>query len=63
MSKVEFNADQWKSVLLDNWSDCSIITLVGATGASGIVANIVVTRQEIDNQTSIEDYAEAQKQR
>lgn len=39
-----------------------MITLVGATGAAGIAANIVVTREEIDNQTSVEDYAETQKQ-
>lgn len=59
---MEFTAHQWKSALPAGWSDRSMITLVGATGASGIAANIVVTRQQIDNQTSIEDYAEAQKQ-
>jgi len=59
---VKFTANKWKSVLPDGWVDRSMITLVGATGAAGIAANIVVTREEIDGQTSIEDYAETQKQ-
>ncbi|MBA4124422.1 MAG: DcrB-related protein [Acidobacteria bacterium] len=59
---MKFTANKWKSVLPDGWVDRSMITLVGATGAAGIAANIVVTREEIDGQTSIEDYAETQKQ-
>lgn len=59
---MKFNANNWNSVLPDGWSDRSMITLVGATGASGIAANIVVTREAVDNRTSIEDYAERQKQ-
>ncbi len=59
---MKFTANKWKSVLPDGWADRSMITLVGATGAAGIAANIVVTREEIDNQTSVEDYAETQKQ-
>lgn len=58
---MKFTANDWNSVLPAGWSDRSMITLIGTTGASGIAANIVVTRQEIDRQTSIEDYAEAQK--
>ncbi|MDQ3323776.1 MAG: DUF1795 domain-containing protein [Acidobacteriota bacterium] len=59
---MKFNANEWESVLPGGWSDRSMITLVGATGASGIAANIVVTREEIDGFTGIEDYAEGQKQ-
>ncbi len=59
---MKFTANKWKSVLPDGWVDRSMITLVGATGAAGIAANIVVTREEIDGQTSVEDYAETQKQ-
>ena len=59
---ANFTANEWKSVLPDSWADRSMITLVGATGAAGIAANIVVTREEIDGQTSVEDYAETQKQ-
>lgn len=45
------------------WTDRSMITLIGATGASGIAANIVVTKEETGGQAvSVEDYAEAQKQ-
>lgn len=59
--EVKFTANEWKSVLPGGWADRSMITLVGATGASGIAANIVVTREEIDRFVSIEDYAETQK--
>lgn len=46
----------------EDWADRSMITLVGETGAAGIAANIVVTREEIDSRMSVEDYAESQKQ-
>lgn len=59
---MNFIANDWKSILPAGWSDRSMITLVGTTGASGVAANIVVTRQEIDLRTSIEDFAESQKQ-
>ncbi len=59
---MKFTANKWKSVLPDGWADRSMITLVGATGAAGIAANVVVTRDDVDGQTSIEDYAETQKQ-
>ncbi len=59
---ANFTANEWKSVLPGGWSDRSMITLVGATGASGIAANIVVTREEIDGFVTVEDYAEGQKQ-
>jgi hypothetical protein len=58
-----FTANDWTSILPDGWNDRSMITLIGATGAAGIAANIVVTKEETDGQTvSVEDYAEAQKQ-
>lgn len=59
---MKFTANDWESVLPGGWADRSMITLVGATGASGIAANIVVTREEIGGQMSVEDYAESQKQ-
>lgn len=59
---MKFSANDWESVLPGGWADRSMITLVGATGASGIAANIVVTREEIGGQMSVEDYAESQKQ-
>ncbi len=59
---TNFRTNDWKSVLPAGWSDRSMITLVGETGAAGIAANIVVTREETGNTISVEDYAEAQKQ-
>ncbi len=41
----------------DGWEDRSMITLVGETDASGFASNIVVTRQTIDSETNLEDYA------
>ncbi len=57
-----FTANGWQSIAPENWADRSMITLVGETGASGIAANIVVIREIVDEKTSIEDYAEVQKQ-
>ncbi len=59
---MKFNANDWESVLPGGWADRSMITLIGSTGASGIAANIVVTREQIDGFVSVEDYAEGQKQ-
>lgn len=58
----KFTANGWQSVAPENWADRSMITLVGETGASGIAANIVVTREIVGEETLIEDYAEVQKQ-
>jgi hypothetical protein len=58
-----FTANGWNSILPAGWADRSMITLIGATGASGVAANIVVTREAIGvARLSIEDYAETQKQ-
>lgn len=58
-----FTANGWNSILPAGWSDRSMITLIGGTGASGVAANIVVTREETNaSPVSIEDYAEMQKQ-
>ena len=56
-----FTANDWTSVLPAGWNDRSMITLIGATGATGIAANIVVTKEETGGHVSIESYAEAQK--
>ncbi|MET0753974.1 MAG: DcrB-related protein, partial [Pyrinomonadaceae bacterium] len=60
MTPEKFTANGWTAVLPDGWEDRSMITLVGETGASGFAANIVVTRQKIDSETSLEDYAAIQ---
>ncbi|MBC7796469.1 MAG: DcrB-related protein [Pyrinomonadaceae bacterium] len=59
---MEFNSNGWKTVLPEGWEDRSMITLVGATGNSGFASNIVVTRQRVEAKTSIEDYAQTQKE-
>ena len=59
---MKFSANDWEAVLPGGWADRSMITLVGAAGASGMAANIVVTREETGGFTSVEEYAEGQKQ-
>lgn len=58
---MEFTANGWKSALPDGWEDCSMITLIGETGTSNFASNIVVSRQRVNSQMSVEDYAQLQK--
>lgn len=57
MSAEKMIANGWTANLPDGWEDRSMITLVGETDASGFASNIVVTRQKVDAETSVEDYA------
>jgi hypothetical protein len=57
----QFTANGWKSILPEGWTDRSMITLVRSINASGIAANIVVTREETSGQMTLEKYAESQK--
>ncbi len=59
---MEFIANGWKSVLPEGWEDCSMITLIGEIGSSNFASNIVVSRQRVDPQVSVEDYAQLQRQ-
>jgi hypothetical protein len=60
--EVEFIANEWKSVLPEGWEDCSMITLIGETGTSNFASNIVVSRQRVNGKTSVEGYAQLQKE-
>lgn len=46
----------------DGWDDRSVVTLVGPAGADGFVPNIVVTRDRIDADTTLEKYVADQSQ-
>ena len=54
---MRFIANGWTTELPAGWDDRSVITLVGPTDASGFAVNVVVTREQVDFATSVEDYA------
>lgn len=54
---MKFIANGWTSEIPSGWGDRSVITLVGPIDASSFAANIVVTREWVGNETSVEDYA------
>ena len=60
MDKEKFNANGWTAEMPEGWEDRSMITLVGAIGSDGFLSNIVVTRQRVDAQTSLQNYAAKQ---
>ena len=60
MSVEKITANGWTADLPDGWEDRSMITIVGETDASGFASNIVVTRQPVDAETNLEDYASIQ---
>lgn len=61
MNPKKFTANGWTAAMPDDWEDRSMITLVAATdAATGFATNIVVTRQRVEPQTKIEDFARAQ---
>lgn len=60
MAAEKFTANGWTADLPDGWEDRSMITLVGEIDASGFASNIVVTRQLIDSETSLADFASIQ---
>jgi hypothetical protein len=62
MNSHKFIANGWTADLPEGWEDRSMITLVGATDASGFAANIIVTRQRVEPETNIEEYARIQSE-
>lgn len=60
MNSEKFIANGWTAGLPDGWEDRSMITLVGETDASGFASNIVVTRQKVEAETNLENYAAIQ---
>lgn len=44
----------------EDWQDRSIISFVAETSPSEFAPNVVITREQIDEETSVEDYANRQ---
>jgi hypothetical protein len=58
---MKFTANDFTTDLPDNWQDRSMLTLVGPTDGAGFAPNVVIMRQPVSPQTSIEDYARQQR--
>jgi hypothetical protein len=52
----------WNGELPEGWDDRSMITLTGPIDEKGFMANIVVTRDFIEPNMSIEEYAQTQRE-
>lgn len=61
MNQGQFTANGWTAAMPDGWEDRSMITLIAASEAeSGFASNIVVTRQRVEAQSDVEEFARAQ---
>jgi len=60
MKPNNLTANGWTAQMPDGWEDRSLITLIGETDAGGFASNIVVTRQTVEPQATIEEFARAQ---
>lgn len=58
---MKFIANGFVTELPDGWQDHSMVTLVNAADAGGFAPNIIVMRQAVAPETSIEDYAHEQR--
>lgn len=58
---MKFIANGFVTELPDGWQDRSMLTLVNATDAGGFAPNIIVMRQSVAPETSIEDYVRQQR--
>lgn len=59
MSK-EFIANGFKTVMPEGWADRSVLTLISNEVAGGFASNIVILREDVSTEISVEDYAREQ---
>jgi hypothetical protein len=57
---MPFITNDFQLDLPDGWQDGSLITLIGPTSVDGFAANVVFTREDVSDKTSIEEFAAAQ---
>jgi hypothetical protein len=50
----------WSASMPKGWEDRTMVTLVGPVSDSGFASNIVVTREKLENSTTVEEYAKVQ---
>lgn len=58
---MKFVANGFVTELPQGWQDRSMITMVNLADTEGFAPNIIIMRQQISPQTSIEDYAHEQR--
>jgi hypothetical protein len=57
---MPFFTNHFRLDLPDGWQDGSLITLIGPTSANGFAANVVFTREDVNDEVSVEEFAAAQ---
>jgi hypothetical protein len=50
----------WSASMPRGWEDRTMVTLVGPVSDDGFASNIVVTREKLEDTTTIEEYAKVQ---
>jgi hypothetical protein len=50
----------WSADLPKGWEDRTMVTLVGPISEDGFASNIVVTREKLEQATTVEEYAKVQ---
>ena len=57
---MKFHGGNFALDLPDDWQDRSIISFVAQTSANEFAPNVVITREPVDREASVEDYASRQ---
>jgi hypothetical protein len=50
----------WSASMPRGWEDRTMVTLVGPVSEDGFASNIVVTREKLEDATTVEEYAQVQ---
>jgi hypothetical protein len=50
----------WSASMPEGWEDRTMVTLVGPVSEDGFASNIVVTRERLEDATTVEEYAQVQ---
>jgi hypothetical protein len=50
----------WSATMPKGWEDRTMVTLVGPVSDDGFASNIVVTRENLEDATTVEEYAKIQ---
>jgi hypothetical protein len=50
----------WSASMPRGWEDRTMVTLVGPISEDGFASNIVVTREKLEDATTVEEYAQVQ---
>jgi hypothetical protein len=57
---MHYKASNFSFDVPDDWSDRSIISFVATVAPTEFAPNVVITKEEVDEEASVEDYANRQ---